>query len=357
MNSDSSKSKMPFMKLNSIRHWPNGESGIPSRPAAFSPIVEHNGEGGWRFAHEQPEEWTSGLYVLKRIDPGLAAFDEGRLEALRKITDTSISRLHHLAEENRGLPARFKDSVERFRIEQKLTDFIADMEKGDTRRAEYAQEQLHTLPSLPGWPADRYIEVLDNERKITAMYPPTTLVPDEELSVEVTEAQLARGELLDTVVAGLYQSEIEGLLGKNVAKGTESGLLAKKIGAAVKADRKSVFKHLYQRYDQNTVSDVQKIRSVFPELPAGLAQELIDSHPPVPNACACEQQVGFPWGWRKTSGKCWPISVWTERWPGFRYPKLPRPTRENWPYSCFPVCAAGATMCGLSSVKVLPPAH
>jgi len=249
----------------------------PYRLAAFSPFVEHNGEGGWRFAHEQPEEWTSGLYVLKRIDPGLAAFDEGRLEALRKITDTSISRLHYFAEENRGLPARFKDSVERFRIEQKLTDFIADMEKGDTRRSEYAQEQLHTLPSLRGWPADRYIEVLDNEGKITAMYPPTTLVPDEELSVEVTEAQLARGELLDTVVAGLYQSEIDALLGKNVAKGSESGLLAKKIGAVVKADRRSVFKHLYQRHDQSVVSDVQKIRSVFSELPAGLAQELIEA--------------------------------------------------------------------------------
>ena len=247
----------------------------PTRPAAFSPIVEHNGEGGWRFAHEQPEAWSSGIYALKRIDPRLAAFDEGSLEAIRKITDTSISRLNHLAEENRGLPARFKDSVERFRIEQKLTDFIADMEKSDTRRAEYAQEQLHTLPSLPGWPADRYIEVLDDERKITAMYPPSTLVPDEELSVEVTEAQLAKGELLDTVVAGLYQSEIEGLLGKNVAKGTESGLLAKKIGGAVKADRKSVFKHLYRRYDQNTSSDLQELRSIFPELPAGLAQELI----------------------------------------------------------------------------------
>jgi hypothetical protein len=247
----------------------------PARSDAFLPFVEHNGEGGWRFAHEQPEAWSSGLYALKRIDPRLAELDESRLEPIRKITDTPVARLHHLAEENRGLPARFKDSVARFRIEQRLTGFIADMEKGDTRRAEYAQEQLHTLPSLPGWPADRYIEVLDDEHKITAMYPPTTLVPDEELSVEVTEAQLAKGELLDTVVAGLYQSELEALLGKNIAKGTESGLLAKKIGAVVKADRRSVFKHLYQRYDQSIVSDVQKVRSVFSELPAGLAQELI----------------------------------------------------------------------------------
>jgi len=247
----------------------------PARRGAFSPVVEQIGEGGWRFAHEQPEAWSSGVYALKRIDPRLAELDEWRLEDIRKITDTPFARLHHLADKNRGLPARFKDSVARFRLEQRLTDFIADLEKGDTRRAEYAPEQLHTLPSLPGWPADRYIEVLDNERKITAMYPPTTLVPDEELSIVVTEAQLARGDLLDTVVAGLYQSEVDALLGKPIVKGTESGLLARKIGAAVKADRRSVFKHLYQRHDQSIVSDVQKVRSVFSELPAGLAQELI----------------------------------------------------------------------------------
>ncbi|RON23325.1 hypothetical protein BK660_06770 [Pseudomonas brassicacearum] len=247
----------------------------PARRDAFSPVVEHNGEGGWRFAHEHPQEWSSGLYGLKRIDPRLAAIDEARLEHVRTITGTSVSQLNHLGEENRGLPARLKDCIERFRIEQKLSDFISDMESGQWRSADQAQTQLHTLPSLPGWPADRYIEVLDNERKIKAMYPPSTLVHDAEQSVEVTEAQLNQGELLETVVAGLYPREVEALLGRKVARGSESKELAKKLGAALKTDRRSAFKHLYQRYDQSSVADVQKIRSVFPALPVGLAEELI----------------------------------------------------------------------------------
>ncbi|WP_223453141.1 MULTISPECIES: NEL-type E3 ubiquitin ligase domain-containing protein [unclassified Pseudomonas] len=247
----------------------------PARSDAFSPVVEHNNEGGWRFAHEHPQEWRSGLYALKRIDPRLAALHDGRLENLRKITDSSVSQLNRLGEENRVLPARLKDCIERFRIEQELSDFIASMESGHWRSADHAQTQLHTLPSLPGWPAERYIEVLDGERKVTAMYPSSTLVADEELSVKVTEEQLRKGELLETVVAGLYPSEVEALSGAKVAGSTQSSALAKKLGAAIKADRRSAFKDLYQRYDQSSSGDVQKIRGVFPELPAGLAQELI----------------------------------------------------------------------------------
>jgi hypothetical protein len=248
----------------------------PVRSDAFSPIVEHNSEGGWRFAHEQPQTWSSGTYALKRIDPRLAVLDEERLETIRKITDNPVTRLNHLCEENQRLPARLKDCLERFRIEQYLSDFIADMQAADVANAGHAQAQLHTLPSLPGWPAERYIEVLDDERKVTAMYPPTTLVADEELSVEVTQAQLNNGELLETVVAGLYPREVDALLGTGVVKGSEAKALAKKLGAAIKSDRKSVFRHLYQRYEQNGIGDVQKIRSVFPELPVGLAQELIE---------------------------------------------------------------------------------
>jgi len=247
----------------------------PARSNAFSPVVEHNNEGGWRFAHEQPQEWSSGLYALKRIDPRLAALDDGRLENLRKITGSSVSQLNHLGEENLVLPARLKDCIERLRIEQQLSGFITSMESGHWRGADHAPTQLHALPLLPGWPAERYIEVLDSERKITAMYPPSTLVADEDLSVQVTEEQLRKGELLEAVVAGLYPGEVDTLLGAKVAGSTQSSVLAKKLGAAIKADRRSAFKDLYQRYDQSSSGDVQKIRDVFPEMPVDLARELI----------------------------------------------------------------------------------
>lgn len=249
----------------------------PTRNEAYSPVVERNTEGGWRFAHEHPDEWSSGLYALKRIAPRLAELDEGRLENARRITDTTVSQLHRLGETNSALPTRLKDCIERFRIEQRLSDFIEAMESGDAHSIRHTEEQLHTLPSLPGWPADRYIDVVGDNGLVTARYPSTTLVEDHELSVVVSQEQLRRGELLETLIAGLYSEEVDTLLGVKAAKSTEGSLLAKKIGAAVKSDRRSAFDHLYRHYDKSGFGNVQKLRSHYPGLPAGVAKSLVDA--------------------------------------------------------------------------------
>lgn len=248
----------------------------PARAAAYSPVVEHNGDGGWRFVHEQPEGWLNGFYLLRRIDPQLSDFDEAQLEQLRAITGTPLSDLHRLVQDNQALPARLKDCAERLRIDRKLNDFISDLHAGYTQLPEHAPTQLQALPSLPGWPEHRYIEVLDSERKVVATYP-KTLFADDELSLVVTEDQIGQGQLLQTVVDGLYASEVKALVGEDAAKGLESTALARKLGAAVKADRLPVFNHFYGRYDQSAVTDVQTLRVVFPDLPARLALELIAS--------------------------------------------------------------------------------
>jgi hypothetical protein len=249
----------------------------PTRFGAYTPPLEHNGEGGWRQPFEATEEWTQGAYALKRINSHLAAIDDSRVEKIRKVTGTSISQLHRLSEENLPLPARLKDSIERFRLEHQLRDFVSAMERGETTGTRFVKEQLHTLPRLSGWPTDRYIKVLNEQLEITASYPKNANVEEDVLSVEVTHDQLAKGQLLDTVIAGLYSHEVDALLGVKSEKTAQSELLAKKLAEAIKADSKPLFDYLYERYDHSSVADVQKVRSVFPEIPVRLARELIDA--------------------------------------------------------------------------------
>ncbi|MEO6676928.1 MAG: NEL-type E3 ubiquitin ligase domain-containing protein, partial [Pseudomonas sp.] len=242
----------------------------------FSPVLEHNGERGWRLAFEQPHQWREGSYALKRADSRLAALEDSRLENLRRITGTSVPDLHHLNEESRVLSARLKDCIERFRLDQRLRDCIAALEKGDPRSATHAQEHLHALSSMPGWPSGRFIRVLGRDQRVSAVFPKTARVTDEELSVDVSETELVEGKLLEKVVAGLYQREVDTLIGTKASTEKEVDALAKKLAAALKQDRLPLFDRLYELHDVSTASDVEVVRKEFARLPVDMAQELID---------------------------------------------------------------------------------
>ncbi|MFJ2488628.1 NEL-type E3 ubiquitin ligase domain-containing protein [Pseudomonas sp. NPDC087639] len=247
----------------------------PERPQAYAAELEQHIEGGWRLAAEDVEKWKSAPYTLKRIDPHLSEFGDTDLEMIRRISNIPHDELQRAFTDNLVLPARLRDTVERLRIERRLRQFIIELQSGETHAGQPLPEQLHGLPKLPGWPTDRYIAVSDPEGTITATHPATTLL-DEELSVAVSQDQLEEGQLLQTVIDGLFQHEVDTLLGARVSPESQRPALAKKLGAAFKADRRAVFERMYQRHDQSDADEVKKLRSVFADIPARYAQRLID---------------------------------------------------------------------------------
>ncbi|MGH8386902.1 MAG: NEL-type E3 ubiquitin ligase domain-containing protein [Pseudomonas sp.] len=248
----------------------------PMRLGEYSPVLVHNGQGGWRHAGERPQEWTEGAYALKRLDSRLASVDESRLENIRQATGCSLSQLHQLSEENLPLPARLQDSIERFRLEQRISDCIATLEKGDPKTALYAAEQMMALPSMNGWPSGRYIRVVEGE-DFTEYFPTNALIANQDLAVDVTKEEMAQGRLLERMVAGLYPNEVETLLGGKVTGQTQNDALAKKLAASMKGERLALFNRLYAQHDTSSASDAGVLRSAFPQLPYDITKELIDS--------------------------------------------------------------------------------
>jgi hypothetical protein len=250
----------------------------PSGADRYAPELEHNGEGGWRHSVESAEQQGNSAYTLKRIEPRLADTEDTRLNMMRRITQTLPDEVYRLSDDNQPLPPRLRDTVERFGIERRLRDFIAEMERGETASKHHVEEQLQTLPKLSGWPADRYIKLVDNEENLVTTYPPTS-VQDETLSIVVTQEQADKGELLQTVIDGLYQTEVDTLLGRKTAKTDEGKQLARKLGALVKADRRPLLDHLYKQYDQRHVDDVQTLRAMHPDIPARYARKILEQSP------------------------------------------------------------------------------
>ncbi|WP_065257182.1 NEL-type E3 ubiquitin ligase domain-containing protein [Pseudomonas bananamidigenes] len=245
----------------------------PRRATAYAPGVEQGRHGGWRHASERADQWSSA-YMLKRIDPMLAEFEDADLDMMRRLSGLGAQQLHRLCESNRSLPARFQDTVERFRLERRLREFIAAMKGGEASDTRYVQEQLHALPRLTHWPADHYIKVIDDNGRISATYPANT-IDDDTVSLVVRQNQLEKGELLQTVLAGMSAEEKTSLLGGGVSVANERSQLAKKLGAEVGADRTSVFEHMYRRLDQTDSGKVMKARNAYPDIPARHLEEML----------------------------------------------------------------------------------
>ncbi|QHF52099.1 NEL-type E3 ubiquitin ligase domain-containing protein [Pseudomonas sp. S49] len=248
------------------------------RAQAYVPELVRHVEGGWRLPAEEPQQWGSSAYTLKRIDPQLSEFVDTDLDMMRRLSDTPHEGLQQAFTDNLSLPVRLRETVERARIVRQLRQLTLELQSGETHSGQPVEEQLQALPKMPGWPTDRYIEVTDAEGSVTATYPLTKTL-DESLGVVVSEQQLARGQLLQTVLDGLYQKEVDALLGSKVAKSAEEPILAKKLGAALKADHRAAFERMYQRVDQSDVGDVVKLRQVFADIPARYAKALIDRAP------------------------------------------------------------------------------
>ncbi len=251
------------------------------RAQAYTPELVRHVEGGWRLPAEEPEEWGSSAYALKRIDPHLREFGDSDLDMMRRLSDTSHQTVLDTFNDNLRLPVRLRDTVERVRIGRQLRELTVELENGETHSGQSVETLMHALPKLPGWPTDRYIEVAGEEEGVVeATYPANSTI-DETLGVVVTRDQLSRGQLLQTVIEGLYQNEVDALLGGKVAKNAEESALAKKLGAALRSDYRAAFERLYQRYDESQTDELLNLRKVFADIPARYGQRLIDRAPSV----------------------------------------------------------------------------
>ncbi|KIP94904.1 NEL-type E3 ubiquitin ligase domain-containing protein [Pseudomonas fluorescens] len=250
------------------------------RAQAYAPELIRHVEGGWRLPAEEPEEWGSSAYTLKRIDPQLSEFADSDLDMLRRLSDTSQQTLLDTFNDNLKLPVRLRDTVERVRIGRQLRELTTELANGEFHSGQPVEEQMHALTQLSGWPTDRYIKVAGHEGDVDTTYPANSTL-DETLEVPVTQGQLALGRLLQTVIGGLYPHEVEAMLGGQVAKTTQASALAKKLAAALKADYRAAFERMYKRYDHSDAQDLGKLRKVFADIPARLGQRLIDRAPSV----------------------------------------------------------------------------
>ncbi|MCM2360554.1 NEL-type E3 ubiquitin ligase domain-containing protein [Pseudomonas sp. SR18] len=247
----------------------------PKRDTAYRPSLQHNGQGGWQFAFERPEEWDNPNYILQRLDPSLASLPEGHLQDIAAITDMTLARLQQLARQNRPLSERFHECALRFEYNQEVRDLRWQMEHDAPLDPTTAKVQMMALPFMEGWPKGRFFEVLDPEGYVLERHPDTAPFDYEDLSIHLTEQQLKEGEVMSTTLAALDHEEKALLLGGAVESGAEHGVLKQRLMASLQQRHRQVYEALYQNGDVIDQTDHGLLKGHYPQLPLGVSREVV----------------------------------------------------------------------------------
>ncbi|WP_455884826.1 NEL-type E3 ubiquitin ligase domain-containing protein [Pseudomonas spelaei] len=247
----------------------------PSREAAYSPPLEHNDAGGWRHMGERVDQWRTPTYAFERLSPGVNSLPDGRLAEIITATHCRLHDLRLLVEQNQALPSRLRDSVARWRLDQTIRDLLWQLDYHGQGQPSTARVQMTALPLLDGWPRGRFFELLDESGNLLKRYPDTAPFDYEDLSIHVSEQQLKDGQLTQILLDALSDEERRTLLGADVAPEQLQQRLSVRLLASVKRHYQTLFEQLYRDYDPLAEGSVALLKKRFPQLPTGVAQELL----------------------------------------------------------------------------------
>ncbi|MDZ3991293.1 leucine-rich repeat domain-containing protein [Pseudomonas sp. Teo4] len=117
----------------------------PSRPGAYSPWLDSNGEGGWRHDLEAPQHWQGPGLLIQRLASDWASVDEQTAEQVMHITGFDEDRLRRLLLEHAPAPARLRDALQRYQAHAQYPEL----------RGEFFEQYIAGLEDVPTPAAQR----------------------------------------------------------------------------------------------------------------------------------------------------------------------------------------------------------
>ncbi|MDD0974622.1 dermonecrotic toxin domain-containing protein [Pseudomonas fontis] len=137
----------------------------PRRSDAYAPPLRHNGAGAWLHELDAPLSWELPT-LFKRLGPIADGVSEALGRQVLKVSGIDENQLRRVLVEGERAPALLIDTLQRFKLDQALEQFIAQMQAGDLRADPALQAQL--LSEQPGWPAGREVTVTAAESDVLA---------------------------------------------------------------------------------------------------------------------------------------------------------------------------------------------
>ncbi|KIF56341.1 hypothetical protein QS95_24655 [Pseudomonas fluorescens] len=248
----------------------------PTRPDAYRPVVFHNGEGAFHTELDRPLEWDKAV-ALQRLGPNIEPFSPTRREQILKVSGCHEDALRRMHVDHERVPPLLADTIQRFRIDQDLQDFISRMasdQAEDYLRADPLL-QLQLLNDQKLLPGTRRLRLIDGQGEVLWQSS-----ADEHLPIiDLPQDRLVDGDLLKTLLQSLGEQDINALLaeefGQMIALDARTRQLRSRIAQIATSRRTALFEARYQALQHREDALVKKVAVKEPHLPARLTEELL----------------------------------------------------------------------------------
>ncbi|SEC55958.1 Leucine rich repeat-containing protein [Pseudomonas frederiksbergensis] len=252
----------------------------PTRPNAYQPMVEHNGAGAWKAETEQPLGWDT-TRLMRRLDDSMEDYSAATLAKIQKVSGVEEGVLRRLHAEHETPPALLRDTLKRFNT-------YADAERYPEQiLANQVPEEMSgflpaTLVELPRWPESRALEVFEGDDRTGASVKHGNAMATGPQSIKISRSEVVAGKLPERVIESLNPTELREMLGAQVANDTPSRIdaLRSRLAMQARKQHKRLFDALYKSRNVSDSAQVRLLVDDSPQLPASVAQELLDSAEP-----------------------------------------------------------------------------
>lgn len=258
----------------------------PTRTDAYSPRMEHNGQGAWLMEGEQPQAWESTT-LMRRLGHATDGFSDAELQQLRIIsgTDEGVLRRVHLQSE--AMPPLLDDTLARFKTYQTVEKNIGHIRAGealDTRGGWF--EPLVT--ELDGWPSDKALEVFADATLTGTPHHHGNSVPSAD-TFRISLADLNGGKLAPLIAEGLDEQQLGELIGSQTPKEQAPQRLNEKLADRAASRKGEIFEQEYREQKPRPTPGTALIDSTVADLPAPVTRTLLDTATPAETAIMTEQ--------------------------------------------------------------------
>ena len=246
----------------------------PGKVGVNEPVLEHNHDGAWRQASENPLQWE-GLKLLRRLRARPESVSDETGHKIMAVSNTSEGVLRQVHMNNLTPPPLLMDAWKRFQIEADIQRFVKQMQAFHSLSEARSDIQLLLVQDLPGWPTDKVLQIVDQQGNTLQEY-------GLDLSSNLSRIRLAISEtdnaslLLRSLLTRMSRADTLSLLSEYPPVIEVRMLaLAKKIAAHVLKRQATVFNSLYGGQERSADPHVTLVQKHYPELPQSVIKHLL----------------------------------------------------------------------------------